>query len=150
MLDHRTRRGALASEGERHRAEIACATAGNMVAVARGHGLMDLRIEQRQGGVRVCARLRELSAHERGRPHRVMGLDPQADVIEFFRQCQQPRAQPLPRGRLAAAGAEHPLAPDRGKQIGALAKAIAKRLRAGVSIEHFRRTKSTCRYECGA
>ena len=120
---------AIAGERKRERTEIARATAGIMVAEARRHRLMCAAVVQHQSGVRVGARLRELAAHQRRRPHRMMRLDLKAAVVELVRQRKQPRTQPPPLGCFAAR-AEHPLAPDRRKEIRTLTQPIAQRLRS--------------------
>ena len=51
---------------------------------------------------------------------------------------------------LAAAGAEHPLAPDRREEVRALAQAVAQRLGPGVGLQHLGRAESADRHEGGA
>ena len=57
------------------------------------------------GELRMRVRLRKLPAHEASRPHGVMGLNFEGGVIEFFRQDQQPRAEPPSGLGLTATGA---------------------------------------------
>ena len=82
-----------------------------MVAIVRGHGLMNLRIVEGKPGLGVCADFRQFAAPERGRPGGVVGLQLEPSIAGFLGQRQQPFAKPPGRVHFASSPPEQPLAP---------------------------------------
>src|SRR5690242_20893987 len=80
----------------------------------------------------------------------MVGLDPESIIAELFRQGEQPSAQPLRGLGLTAPGAEHPLAPERRKNLGSLAKGVAQGLCSRIGVQNFGGTKAAHRDESGA
>ena len=111
---------------------------------------MNSRVVERKSGFRVPAHVRQFALPERGRPRGVVGLKLEPGIAGFFSQRQQPFAKPPGVVYFTSSPSKHPLAPERGKNIRALAQTFAKRLGPGIGLEHFRRSKSSRCYEGGA
>src|SRR5262245_17339535 len=73
----------------------------------------------------------------------MMCLNLQARVVKAVRQCEQLGAEPSRHVRLASAGAEHPLSPQRRKEIRALLKLVTQHLGLGIGVEYFRGPETT-------
>src|SRR5215216_3082796 len=108
---------------------------------------MNSCVEQSKGGSGMCARLGQVAANKRGRPHGVMGLYLQTRIVEFLRQAEQSYTQPPRRLNFAAADAEQPLAPERRKDVRAFAQSVAERFGPRVSIEHLGRGEAADGHE---
>src|SRR5262245_40444337 len=77
----------------------------------------------------------------------MVGLKPEPNVAGPPRQCQQPGAKPMCIVQFASSPTEHPLSPKRGKNLRALAQAIAKRLGSHIGVQHLGCAEATKRHE---
>ena len=55
-----------------------------MVAIARRHGLMGLRVVESESSLRMHADFQQLTSTERGRPCGMMSLELEARIAKFF------------------------------------------------------------------
>ena len=80
----------------------------------------------------------------------MMGLQFEPGVAGLFGERQQSLAKAPSRVDFAASPAKQPLAPQCRKNIDPFGQTVAKRLRPGIGLQHFRRAEAARRHESGS
>src|SRR5262245_11407238 len=118
-----------------------------MVAIAGGHGSMNLGVVKGKSSLGVRVNFCQLAPPKGGRPRGMVGLKFERCIAGFRCPAQPPSAKPLGGAPLGSSKPNQPLPPQCREYVRALAKSLTKLLGPRISLQHLRCPKSSGRHE---